>query len=133
MKKGFTAFEMIIVILVIAVMAVLAIPAYNQSQENIFDNQAKANLKLIVTAERGYYIDMESYYYPSGADLQEFILQLNNILKLNLPADNNRKWDYVTKVSGGTNCCAEATRTSGTVRSWYMLVGASDVSSCPCP
>ena len=64
MKKGFTLFEILLVISIIAVFITVAIPSYNKAREEIYDNQAKANLKLIYMAQKGYHIDTDSYYPP---------------------------------------------------------------------
>jgi Tfp pilus assembly protein PilE len=109
---------------VLAILATITLPAYFKTQEHIFDNQAKADLKLIIVAEKNYNFDMGYYYYSSDITL------LNNNLGLNLPAASNRKWNYSTALAG--SACAQATRTTGTVRYWHMHVADTEPVNTAC-
>ncbi|MFA5155959.1 MAG: type II secretion system protein [Candidatus Omnitrophota bacterium] len=130
MKKAFTVFEILITMVIISVLGTLAVPAFMRSMEMTYDNNAKADLKLLSSAEKTYYIDMNSYYVSPYNDSQpqELILDLNNVLGLGLPAGANRKWNYETDTSG----CVWATRYGGDSRTWHMAIGDADVSSGAC-
>lgn len=124
MKNGFTMLEIISVIVILGVMATLAIPAYNKSKEMAYDNQAKADLKLIFMSEKSYKYEMGNYYpYPSASDLN--ITTINNNLGLILAADSARSWNYKVASSG----CGQATRNGGDGRYWY--VSFTDVNATP--
>jgi prepilin-type N-terminal cleavage/methylation domain-containing protein len=114
MKNGFTVLEIVIVIVILGLMAALAVPAYNKAKETAFDNQAKSDLKLIISSERNYKYEM-TYYYPSSGSVTD-INAINNNLSLTLSADNNRIWNYTVKSTG----CGQATRYGGDARNWYM-------------
>ncbi len=114
MKNGLTTLELIIVIVILSVMATLALPAYNRSKEIVYDNQAKADLKIIVSSEKNYKYEMTTYY-PSTGSVTD-IMAINNNLSLTLSAGNNRIWDYTVKSTG----CGQATRYGGDYRNWTM-------------
>lgn len=109
--------------LIIGILVAIALPFYNKAKESIYDNQAKADLKIIQMAEKGYHIDTGSYYPAySGA------ATINSNLKLNLPAGPSPVWNYQTTSDG----CGQATRNGDDGRTWYMEIdGEPDSGVCP--
>jgi type IV pilus assembly protein PilE len=122
MRKGFTLMEILIIMVIISILGTLAIPAYQRAMEMTFDNQVKANLKLIVSAEKTYYLDTNSYYTTVGSQ-PDAILGINNALALALDAGDNRKWDYYVSADNPGWECAQASRTNspnGYFREWHL-------------
>jgi prepilin-type N-terminal cleavage/methylation domain-containing protein len=126
-KKGFTLIELLIVVIIIGILASVAIPNYGKTKENALDKQAISNLKLIQVAEKGHYLEMNTYY-PSSAS-ESNVTNINNNLKLSLTTTN---WTYTVWSTG----CGRATRNGSDGRSWYLtindLAGEPDVGTgCP--
>jgi prepilin-type N-terminal cleavage/methylation domain-containing protein len=120
-KKGFTLLEIVIVVIIIGILATLAIANYGKTKENVLDKEAIYNLKLIQVAEKGYKIDMGTYYPLTGSDLS--IANINANLKVSLLSGSNRSWDYTVWNTG----CARATRYNGPdTRSWYLTINDAD-------
>lgn len=91
------------VIVVIGILATIGISQYGTVKEKAIDKEAIVSLKLIVAAEKIYRMETGDYFHPEdNADL-------NNNLKLSLPAGDNRNWDY-RFVFNGQPPCAQATR-----------------------
>jgi prepilin-type N-terminal cleavage/methylation domain-containing protein len=134
MKKGFTLLEIVVVIVILGVMAVLAMPAYNRAKELAFDNQVKADLKLMLSAEKNYYMDM-NFYYPLAGGTDSVITSINSALSVTLSAGPDRRWDYSVKsVTSPKSSCCQATRFNGpNSRSWRIQSSETDVVSGTCP
>ncbi len=121
-KKGFTLLELLIVIIIIGILASLALPNFGKSKENVLNKEAISNLKLMQVAEKGHYLEMNTYY-PSPAVSTSNIANINDNLKLSLNANN---WTYTVWSSTG---CSQATRNGGDGRSWYLTI--ADVAGDP--
>jgi len=106
MLKGFTLLELIVVVVILGVLATLGVSQYTAARENALNNEARANLKLILSAERVYRME-QGAEYVSAADVG----QVNSRLHLLLPSGGNRLWNYRV-TSTGTSFCAQATRTT---------------------
>ena len=126
MKKGFTLLEVMVVSVILGILATIALPVYNTSRERIFDNQAKADLKLMWSAEKNYYLDMQ-YYYPSTGSITDLVT-INNALTMDLPANVNKRWNYSVFNTG----CCQASRTIGT-KNWRIRIAETDPVSGTCP
>ena len=125
---------MLMVLIIIGVLSVLALGRYGSVKESAFDKEAKANLKLIMAAEKIYRMEA-GFYYNSGSTQLAAINGINTQLKLLLSAANNRIWNYHTTVSGGSSC-AQATRTlaSPDDRTFRMRSTESEpVEGAACP
>lgn len=140
MKKiqffGFTLVELIIVVVVMGILATIAMPLFMGSRERAFDREAQANLRLILAAERTYRMeDSSNLYIQTGS-----VDTINTFLKLMLPSNADRNWDYLTRTAGGnTSFCAQADRMpGGPARTWRIVsptVGDTDpqpvLGNCP--
>ena len=132
-NKGFTLTEIIIVILIIGVLVTLAVTQYASYKETTLDKEAKANLKLIIAAEKIYKMET-SLYYASGTTQPDAITNINTNLRLLLSTADNRNWDYLTTATAGTSCCAQSTRNGGDARTFRMRHSENDpVSGSTCP
>jgi type II secretory pathway pseudopilin PulG len=106
-ESGWSLLEAMVVLIIIGILATLGLAQYGTYKESSLDKEAKANLRLIVAAERIYRMEV-GVYYPCGDSGC-----LNNNLKLFLPSAN---WSYSS--TGGGATCAQATRNGGDGRSW---------------
>jgi type II secretory pathway pseudopilin PulG len=117
------------VVVIIGILSVLSIAYFSNVKENVADREAKANLKNIQVGEKSYLSDHSSYYPAAGTPVSD-IGNINTNLKLSLPTDANRNWNYQVDING----CAQAIRVNGT-RSWFLTMadadGQPDAGACP--
>jgi prepilin-type N-terminal cleavage/methylation domain-containing protein len=126
--KGLSLIEIIIVIIIISVIASMGLVNYSGVKEDSLDKEARANLKLIQTAEKLYHIEFNPYYYPTTGSTNNFTL-INDNLKLSLPTSNS-KWTYQIDSSGN----GVATRAGSGARQWTLCIDAADpknTAGCP--
>jgi general secretion pathway protein G len=114
LRRGYNLIEIIIVIIIIGILVTFAMPQFSKTRERAFDNEAKANLRLMQAAEKIYRMEIGGYYGPSNV-----IASINTNLKLSLPATS--KWNYSVAASGD----AAAARAGGG-RTWSLAIGADD-------
>lgn len=126
-KKGFTLLELFIVLIIIGILASLAIPNFGKTKEYTLDKEAISNLKLIQAAEKGHYLDMNTYYPSSGSESN--VTNINSNLKVSLPSGSNRSWNYAVWSTG----CSRATRNGDDGRSWYLTINDIDGEPNPGP
>ncbi|MCM8779624.1 MAG: prepilin-type N-terminal cleavage/methylation domain-containing protein [Candidatus Omnitrophica bacterium] len=92
--KGFTLLELLIVIIIIGVLATLFLPNFRPARESALNDEARANLKLIQAAEKIYKLEYNVYFTgPDGAATSNET-EINQWLKLALPAGAPLKWRY---------------------------------------
>lgn len=124
MEKSFTLLELVVVIVIIGILATLGFSQYYPLRERALDKEAEANLRLILAAERIWRMeDNSNDYYDSGAVNPQAILNINQNLRLFLPAAPNRNWDYTAvadNIADPNTCCIQATRTGSDGRSWHI-------------
>lgn len=121
---GFTLLELLIVVVILGVLATLSVTQYFSARERALDQEAQANLRLILAAERTYRMENTSNAYSNNAD----ITGINTWLKLLLPNDSSQ-WDYSTRTNAAEDdFCAQATRrpAGGGGRTW-RIQAPSDV------
>jgi prepilin-type N-terminal cleavage/methylation domain-containing protein len=131
MRAGFTLVELIIIVIIIGILATFATPQYIKTQERGLDNEAKANLVMLQSAENIYKSESSSFYASAvHADL-------NTNLEITLPTAGG-KWNYSTKIIPAVGVtpirlCAQAKRNGSDNRSWYMMDidNTPSVGTCP--
>lgn len=60
-KTGFTLIEIIIVIIIVAILAMAALPMVMNYQKRAIATEAIVTLKTILTAEKTYYLEYDTY------------------------------------------------------------------------
>lgn len=125
MKKAFTLIEVLIVLVILGILSTIAVAHYGGYRENAYDRDAQANLKLIAAGER--IAKMES---SDGAYIICTSANLNDNLNLNIP--DSGAWVYTVPAADASSFCAQATRSSGTVRYWKITQGDTDAVSGSC-
>lgn len=127
MKSGFTLIEVLIIVVIIGILATFALPQYAKVKERALDNEAKANIVMIQSAEKLFKIE-SNFFYDSGSSQPTSISNINSNLNLSLPDDAARKWDYFAKKNNlSVSVCVQATRNGDDFRSWSM----SDTDNFP--
>ncbi len=113
MQKSFTLVELIIVVVIIGILVAFASPQFAVTKERALDKEAKAIISLIQAAEKIYKMEEGPYYpWPTGSTAN--ITNINNFLRLSLPAPATPQWTYT--VNSNTQRVT-ATRRGGR-RSW---------------
>jgi len=121
--KAFSLIELIVVIIILGILAAISIPAFQKTQERAFDNDAKASLKLIQSAEKIYRLETGFYYPPGSTDGNHSTINTN--LRLSLPVTTS-KWNYTVD---GTTGESKAVRSGGTdIRTWELPIDQEDPS-----
>lgn len=124
LRRGYNLIEVIIVVIIIGILVTFAMPQFSKTRERAFDNEAKANLRLMQAAEKIYKMEIGGYYGPSNV-----IAAINTNLKLSIPAVS--KWNY----SVTNNLGDSAAQRAGGGRTWSLTIAADDPScagaGCP--
>ena len=60
-ERGFTLIELMIVIAIIGILAAIAIPQFSKYRQRSHNSSAEADLRNAVTAQEGYFVDMDEY------------------------------------------------------------------------
>ena len=125
-NKAFTLLELTVVVLIVGILATLGITHYYSQNERVVDKEALASLKLLQSAQRIYLMDYGTYYPTGASTVETNIANINTNLKVLL---NEAKWDYVT-YSGGAQGAGTSTarRLSGPVRTWRMIINATNAT-----
>lgn len=88
-RKGWSLIELITVTILIGLLALISIPAYRRTVENSWEAEAKNNLNILYMAEKIYYLDNKTYWFPGGAGgaiTEEMIPTMNEKLNVDIPA-----------------------------------------------
>lgn len=121
-KRAFTLMELIIVLIIIGILSTLGIAYFDPMRESALDNEARANLRLIIAAERTLRMETNAFY----ASASPHETNINTNLRLLLPAQANRNWNYVTTVIAASGqACAQATRNGAGARTWCYRSGTT--------
>jgi len=128
--KAFTLLEILVVIIIIGILAALSLIAYTSIKEQTLEKDAKANLKLIRSAEMVYKMESSTNSYIACANTTA----INTNLKLSLPTGTNRSWDYKVDSTVATSFTAKARRAvtpaPGTV--WCITQAVEDPYTAGC-
>ncbi len=125
-KTGFTLVEIMAVIAIVGLLTILGIVSLMTIKESGLDKEAVASLKQMNAAERFYYLETGSDYYPPTGNTSN-IDDINQELKLDFYDDN---WNYYCDNVG----CVQATRKVTGGRTWRMCISKEDKpikGACP--
>lgn len=119
-NKGFSLLELLIVIIIVGVLATLLLPSFRPARESALNDEARANLKLIQAAEKIYKLEYNFYFPAPAGSTNTNEVDINQYLKLALPAASI-KWNYSISTVG-SNFNASAARVdppSDYTRTWW--------------
>lgn len=125
-KTGVSLIELVITVMLIGILGALGFVQYGNYREDALGKEARANLRLIVAAQRIYKIKT-SAYFPVAGGTETNIATINDNLKVMLSASAgpDRTWDYLVDSSGGATC-GQATRASGPAKTWSFRNNDAD-------
>ncbi|MFH1397043.1 MAG: type II secretion system protein [Candidatus Omnitrophota bacterium] len=129
--KGFTLLELYIVLVIISILATLSVMNFAGSTERVADREAISSLKILQSAQKGYFVEMGRYYPNSTINNVSDIMAINNNLSVSLSNNTNRNWNYTVYSSG----CVQARRFSSDQR-YFNLTNSSDAepsAAMTCP
>lgn len=130
-NRAFTLMELIIVLIIIGILSTLGISYFDPMRESALDNEARANARLIIAAQRTRRMETGTFYQtPVGTTNDEGAINTN--LRLLLPTAN-RNWNYITRdTTAGSVACAQATRNATSGRSWCLRSNQADPVRSTC-
>jgi prepilin-type N-terminal cleavage/methylation domain-containing protein len=106
--RSFTLIELIMVVVIIGVLVTFAAPAFRVTRDRALENEARANLSLIQSAQKIYRMEMGNFINCAAGTPYSACLNLN--LKLEIPQSS--VWTYASPSAG----CAQAARTGHQLR-----------------
>ncbi|MFH0827309.1 MAG: type II secretion system protein [Candidatus Omnitrophota bacterium] len=117
-KTGVTLIELVITVMLISILGALGFIQYGNYREEALGKEARANLRLIVAAQRIYKIKT-SAYFPVAGGTESDVASINDNLKVMLSTVGgpSRVWDYLVDSSAG-NTCVQASRVGGPAKTW---------------
>lgn len=120
---GFTMMEIMIVIVIIGILAVIALPNFTGQKDKQYEKEAKANLKLIMAAEKIYRMEIGGFTPPLADESA-----INSMLKLSLPTGTHNTWQYSVNSDAVASCSVDAWKNTGTFNSsgWSMSNADTD-------
>lgn len=119
-NRAFTLMELIIVLIIIGILSTLGISYFDPMRESALDNEARANARLIIAAERTRRMEAGTFYTSTNPHETN----INTNLRLLLPTAN-RNWNYRTTVLASGEACAQATRNNTGARTWCLRSGTT--------
>jgi prepilin-type N-terminal cleavage/methylation domain-containing protein len=91
-RKGFTLIELLVVVVIIGILASIAIPKFANTKNKAVVASMKADLRNLVTAQEGFYFDINDYagsttsglpvVASGGAGSVQFLPSSGNVLTL---------------------------------------------------
>lgn len=115
-RSGFSLMEVLVVIIIISIAAAISIGNHFRVMEQALDKEAKVNLTMVQSAEKTYHMEYTVYYPQTGSTTD--IDAVNENLKVYLPRESSRKWNYTVNSDGSVT----AVRNVSDGRSWSLGV-----------
>lgn len=101
-------------------MVILALTHYGSYKETALDKEARANLKLMIAAERIYRMTAGGYYPMASGTISD-MSAINTNLKLFLSTVSKARWNFLTTSDNVTSAtCVQATRKGADARTFRM-------------
>ena len=108
-SSGFTLIELMVAVAIVAILAAIAVPAFASYKDSAFDSRSASDLRNVMVAEEGFYVDNETYTNDIG-DLQGVLISEDVQLTLVLPTPDS--WEGVAWHPSGTSTyCYESVGT----------------------
>ncbi len=85
--KGFTLVELIIVIVIVSILSMVAVPVYKRNVKKAMGTEAKALIGAILTAEKVYYAEYDTYRYTNRFDDTHGIINRDRLLDIDSRAN----------------------------------------------
>lgn len=133
-KRAFTLIELIMVVVIIGILAGLSLAVYRPLRERALNREARANLRLIIAAERILRMETGNFCLPTTTPPCATIGDLNTNLKLALPTSADRNWNYSVALGTGMASLpanAQADRNNGD-RHWCLSTADPDTNNFTC-
>ena len=124
-EDGFTLIELMVVVLIIAILLAIAIPTFLGARARAQNRAAQSNLRNVLTAEKTYYTDAQSYADDSGGAIKAIEPSIGYGAGVTAPAVGtvNISVETVTAPATPQVVCLTAKSASGNV---YVL---ADIAS----
>jgi type IV pilus assembly protein PilA len=134
-EGGFTLIELMVVVLIIAILIAIAIPTFLGARRRAQDKQAQSNLRNALTAEKTYYVDVQTYT-STATDLSAIESSLNFTTDdgwvrgaLVEELDTNGAWVVLRSESrSGDFFCIQDIATGSTAGTYYAT---ASTANCP--
>ncbi len=126
MRRAVTFLELMVVVIIIAILAVMAMTQFSGPREQMVENEAKATLKLIASAQKIYRMEYQTYIKANNTT------EVNDRLRMKLSSDSaTAKWNYTVN-STGTGFVANATRINfPTAKKFYINESMENATLAP--
>jgi len=133
-KQGFALIELVIVIIILSIVAAFGAAGFFGARQRALENQAKATLRLIQSAQQVHFLETNSYANCLGAWNSDQETCINNNLHLSIPpggASDDVDWDFETYGSDGCAHC----RNRATDARMHICIDDEKASAgnCSCP
>ncbi|MBN1912844.1 MAG: prepilin-type N-terminal cleavage/methylation domain-containing protein [Candidatus Omnitrophica bacterium] len=119
-ERGFTIMELMLVLIIVSILVALALPQYSGHREHTLGKEVQAQLKLIISAEKLYRLEMGDFYPTNNIS---DINAINENLSLSLIETN---WNYTIDRYCGPECVNVSAQRNSTDSKysgcvyWYM-------------
>lgn len=100
-RSGFTLIELLIVVVIIGIVATIAIPKFANSKEKSYLAAMKSDLRNLMTAQEGYYLDNSVYSNTLAALIVE-----TPAITITLQDVSGTGWGATAVHTGTTATCA---------------------------
>ncbi len=130
-NKGFTLMELLVVVVCVGIMGTLGVTSYYGNKERLADKEAIFNLRMLQSAQKGYFEEMAGYYPNATTGNVSDIMAISSNLSVSLNNNNNRNWNYQVFSTG----CVQARRNGGNQR-YFNLTYSTDAepnATMTCP
>lgn len=108
-NRGFTLIELMVALAIVAILAAIAVPAFASYKDSAFDSRSASDLRNVMVAEEGYYVDNDTYTTDIG-DLEGVLVSED--VQLNLAVPTPDTWEGVAWHNAGTSTfCYESVGT----------------------
>lgn len=102
-SKGFTLIELMVAVAIVGILASIAVPAFASYRDSAFDSRSASDLRNIMVAEEGYFVDNETYTNDIN-DLQGVLVSEGVVFNLNVPTPDSWEGTFWHPAGTSTFC-----------------------------